>query len=95
MLAGRRVLYFIDNDSARLALVKSYSPVLSSLKIICECASWHCIHDSVAWYARVPTGANIADGPSRMSKDEVVDRFGAEIVKPVFPSGDRWVTDVL
>ena len=94
-LAGRRVLYFIDNDSARLALVKSYSPVLSSLKIICECASWDCIHDSVAWYARVPTGANIADGPSRMSKDEVVDRFGAEIVKPVLPSGDRWVTDVL
>lgn len=94
-LQGRRVLYFIDNDSARLALIKSYSPVLSSLRIISDCTVWDCRHDCTSWYARVPTEANCADGPSRLQSEEVVAAFGAEIVKPVFPAGGNWSTDVL
>jgi hypothetical protein len=95
-LKNKRVLYFIDNDSARLALVKSYSPVLPSLKIISECSEWDCANSSCAWYARVPTEANVADGPSRMESREVVQNYGARIVPPVF-AGDRfvWTSDVL
>ena len=94
-LAGNRVLYFIDNDSARLALIKSYSPVLPSLRIICECTAWDCKFQSVPWYARVSTHANAGDGPSRMDKTEVVKEFGARIVNPVFPIGNKWSSDVL
>lgn len=94
-ISGKRVLYFIDNDSARLALIKSYSPVLASLKIICDCTAWDCKSDCVSWYARVPTEANCADGPSRLQREEVVHDFGAEIVKPVFPTGKVWSTEVL
>ena len=36
-LAGRRVIFFIDNEAARLALVKSYSPVLPSLRLVQDC----------------------------------------------------------
>ena len=94
-IAGNRVLYFIDNDSARLALIKSYSPVLPSLRIICECTSWDCKFQRVPSYARVSIHANAGDGPSRMDKAEVVEMFGAVIVNPVFPIGDGWSSDVL
>ena len=93
-LAGRRVFYFVDNDSARLAMVKSYSPVLSSLDIVMQCLSWDSQHDSSSWYARVPTSSNIADGPSRMDAKELVSDFGALIVSPSFPAGIR-ATDIL
>ena len=93
-LASKRVLYFIDNDSARLALIKSYSPILESLKIIEKCAAWDCTHNSTAWYARVPTEANCADGPSRMEMG-VVEEYGAEIIQPMFPDRRSWATDVL
>jgi len=86
-LEGRRVIYFIDNESARQALVRAYSPVLPSLKIILQCSRWDAAHRSKAWYARVPTVCNIADGPSRMSAAEVCSDWGAKVVAPIFPDG--------
>ena len=35
-LFARRVVFFGDNDSARMACIKSYSPVLASLRIIMQ-----------------------------------------------------------
>ena len=93
-LVGRRVLYFVDNDSARLALIKSYSPILSSLKIIEEVGGWDCANDSTAWVARVPTEANLSDGSSRMVRDEI-EEFFAEVVTPAIPDSRVWATDVL
>ena len=84
-LCGRRVLFFIDNDSARQALIKSYSPVLASLRIVLDCLKWDMDNQSNAWYARVPTASNIADGPSRMSSWEVVRALSAQPAKPIFP----------
>jgi hypothetical protein len=83
-LIGRRVIYFIDNDSARMGMVKAYSPVLPSLDIICKCLSWDNENESVSWYARVPTVCNIADDPSRMCPDLLVGRYGAKIVAPLY-----------
>ena len=88
-LRGRRVLYFIDNDSARQALIKSYSPVLASLRIVLDCLKWDMDNQSNAWYARVPTASNIADGPSRMSSWEVVRALSAQPTKPIF-SKEHW-----
>ena len=86
-IKGRRVIYFIDNESARLSLVKSYSPILPSLKIVMNCIEWDFDHKSDAWYARVPTVCNISDGPSRMRIDGYLETLGPEIVQPVCPSG--------
>ena len=86
-LAHRRVIYFIDNESARIAMIRAYSPVLSSLKIIVQCVGWDYQHQSLAWNARVPTCANIADGPSRMCADDLPNSLMAVAVRPVFPNG--------
>ena len=40
----------IDNEAARLGLVKSYSPVLPSLKMIMASAVWDYEHDCKSWY---------------------------------------------
>ena len=86
---GRRVIFFIDNDSARLALIKSYSPVLPSLRIVMECVAFDFASGLVPWYARVPTESNISDDPSRLCSKTLIELYEARIVAPVFPPGSR------
>ena len=86
-LRNRRVMFFIDNESARLALVKAYSPVSASLRIIVDCLRWDQEFDCSAWYARVPTFSNLADGPSRLVYTDELRTLGARIVLPKFPDG--------
>jgi len=86
-LARRKVIFFLDNESARICAIKSYSPVLSSLDIIMQCIGFDYQNEVSAWYARVPTCCNIADGPSRMDAKEAVAILGAVGVIPVCPPG--------
>ena len=65
-LAGRRVIFFIDNESPKIALIRAYSPILASCKIALACSVQDFHNDCSSWYARVPTVCNIADSPSRM-----------------------------
>ena len=67
--AGRRCLVFIDNDSARHALIKGFSPVRAS-RLIVE-ATWAelALLQAAAWFTRVCTDGNCADGPSRLQFD--------------------------
>jgi hypothetical protein len=93
-LRDRRVIYFIDNDAARLGMIKAYSPVLPSLEIISRCLNWDHTNNSVSWYARVPTASNIADDPSRLCPDLLVNKYGAKVVAPLF--SDMYVfSDIL
>ena len=92
VLSGRRVIYFIDNDSARLACIKSYSPVVASLNLIMQGLLWDSEHNASSWYGRVPTASNPADDPSRMDAELVKTNFGARIVEPIFPPGVRATT---
>ena len=85
-IAGRRVYYFIDNESARLALVKSYSPCLPSLKILMSCLAWDQEFQSSPWYARVPTYSNLADAPSRMTSSPELEAMMAVSVVPKVPT---------
>ena len=84
-LAGRRVIYFVDNESARIGLVRAYSPVLPSLSIILSCLHWDYAHNSQGWYARVPSYSNISDGPSRLVRP--APSSGIITVAPIFPDG--------
>ena len=93
-IRNKKVIYFIDNDSARLAMIKGYSPVLASLKIIMSCAYRDSLCRSVPWYARVPTKSNVADEPSRMKKVELT-RMKAKIVRPYLDDTCEWFSDVL
>jgi hypothetical protein len=87
LLRGRRVIYFVDNESARLAMVKAYSPVLPSIELITKCLAFDYREECSSWYARVPTGCNISDAPSRMMLSEALRSLGAKTVRPVFPAG--------
>ena len=78
----RRVLYFIDNDSARYALIKLYSQVPSSCELLWEASALDVKFDTASWYARVPSASNPADGVSRLKFDEARALWNAEIVEP-------------
>ena len=62
----RPCICFIDNDSARYSLIKGYSPILDSSRIINETWMKDAELGIASWYARVPTCCNIADDPSRL-----------------------------
>ena len=93
-LVNKRAIYFIDNDSARLALIKGYSPVLASLKLIMQCAAMDSRLGSTSWYARVHTNSNIADEPSRMRR-QMLDEMGALVVQPNIVDAKWWFSDVM
>ena len=84
---GQRVVYFIDNDSARGAAIRSYSLVLPSLEILMACIKWDFDYGSIPWYARVPTSCNAADDPSRLRVDGFVRMSEAEEVQAELSSG--------
>ena len=67
LCAHRRVIFFVDNDSARHALIKGYSPSKSSNDIVKLMVLAERTEQMWTWYARVPTHSNPADDPSRLS----------------------------
>ena len=79
----RRVVFFVDNDSAKDCLVAGRSSSQHSRKILMEicrhelaCQTWSC-------YSRVPSFSNPADAPSRLLFSKVWR--GALRVDPVWP----------
>eukprot|EP00973_Karenia_brevis_P032146 4433034-Karenia_brevis.AAC.1 len=88
-IRGKRVVFFIDNEAARIGAVRGYSPSLPSLKVICQMSAWDYVNGVRPWYARVPTESNIADEPSRLRlSNPLFDT--ARCVVPVFPSGESF-----
>ena len=65
-LAGRLSIWFLDQDAARRGTIRGYSPAARSSDIIEEAAEILAAAETYPWFARVATGSNIADGPSRL-----------------------------
>ena len=65
-LRHRNVVFYIDNDSAMFGCIKGLSPVEFSAAILRNIGEADLVSQSKSWYARVPTEANVADGPSRL-----------------------------
>lgn len=64
-IAGKRVLFFVDNEGSRFSLIRGYS---ASQVISYMCSVLAVLLDDhfiLPWYARVPSVSNIADPPSR------------------------------
>jgi hypothetical protein len=68
----RRVLYFVDNDSARFAAIACYSPIRDSLDLLWQIALLDTDRHNISWYDRVPTLSNLSDAPSRLEFAPVV-----------------------
>jgi len=66
LLAGKRVIHFVDNDSASACLVKGYSPLVDSCALVGEYWLTACHHSIDPYIERVESKSNLADGPSRL-----------------------------
>ena len=88
VLRHARLLIFVDNDSARYALIRGYSPVVASANLVQEVSHVECQEGIFSWYARVPSASNPADPPSRLDF-EATRALGADIVEPLLP---QWWT---
>ena len=72
VLSSCDFIHFIDNDSASSALIKGYSPVSDSVKIIGDYWLQAAILGAYPYIDRVESKSNIADGPSRGWFDDVL-----------------------
>jgi hypothetical protein len=82
LLFNSRVVYFIDNESAKDGLIRANSAVWTSRELILHSVLCDAISRNVPWYARVPSAANLADGPSRFNF-ELMNKIGAVQCTPV------------
>ena len=91
---------FVDNNSARYALISGYSPVLESARLVSESWKLDAKVSALSWFARVPSPSNIADGPSRLDFSELEAWPGSKRCTPTVPAAwgrELWegVFDVL
>lgn len=82
-LKDKSVVYFVDNDSARQALIRRVSSVEATASLLWDIADFDIRLQSCPWYERVASASNPGDLPSRRKRDETARRFGAVEVTPV------------
>lgn len=69
MLDDRSVLWFVDNESIRIALVRNFSPVLDNFCLLQFNSKVDLKIGSRNWYSRVPSHSNPSDAASRLCFD--------------------------
>ena len=95
-LAGRDVLHWIDNTSAKAALVHGYSGKPDSARIVHLFHAWNMGLGARVWFEYVPSKANPSDEPSRVDMSQQRFRIceHPEIVSEplplIFPPVERW-----
>ena len=81
LVANRRIVLLVDSEAAEGALVRGYS----SLADMADATGlfWDLVRDAGAsvWIDRVPTDANLADGPSRGDLASL-SALGSEALRP-------------
>jgi hypothetical protein len=84
ILAGRRVLLFVDNWPVIDVLIRGSSSV-GTWRDLLQCMEDNqCEEPPFLWIARVPSKSNPADGPSRGDAADIASQ-GAELCRPVCP----------
>ena len=80
-LSQRRVLLFVDNDSAASNLVRGYSPKTDSSALVGQFWLLAAQAKTEVYIDRVESKSNLSDGPSRLDL-ELVHHLGALEVSP-------------
>ena len=92
-LRRKRVLLFVDNDSAASCLVRGYSPKQDSCSLVGQFWLAASETETEIYIDRVESKSNIADGPSRLSF-ELLHSLGSSLsqphVSPFFSSDQSW-----
>ena len=89
-IAGRPVIQFIDNDSARLGLLRGYSPVMASAELIGMTWQEDIRLEVYSWYGRVASASNPGDSPSRMDWSLLESWGGVQCSPRLAPPPDEW-----
>ena len=74
-LRNHPVVMYVDNNSTRDVCISGSARTSPGNMLIRKILMLEDELSLVAWYARVPSHSNIADGPSRGSVDEIKTRF--------------------
>ena len=65
-LFGRSILWFLDNDAARAALIRNFSPVMDNFFVLQLNSKMDTSIRARNWYNRVPSTSNPSDDASRL-----------------------------
>ena len=84
-LAGRAILWFVDNNSALSAVIRSFSAVLENFELLMLNTSLDVSLQCMNWYTRVPSKSNLGDSPSRMCFNELAAK-GFVRCEPLYES---------
>ena len=76
LYAEAQVVYYIDNESSRMAYVRGDGETQRAAQAIEAFVQRESAMQHRVWFGRVPSYSNIADGPSRLDFEEV-QRLGA------------------
>ena len=66
-LKGRSILWFLDNESAKMAFVRCFSPVIENYFMLQLNSRFDLELQTRNWYSRVPSRSNPSDSASRLS----------------------------
>ena len=69
ILKNRRVFFYIDNEAAKAALIRGFSPLLDASDLLFEIFEQDVLLRCLPWYSRVPSKSNCADAASRLEFD--------------------------
>lgn len=78
LLSGRRVIWWVDNDAARFALIKGQSLSHSMNLLVRKFFDADASDSSFGWIERVPSYSNVADYPSRGKPELACELLGLE-----------------
>jgi hypothetical protein len=84
-LANRNVLIFVDNDSAKDAMIRGDSKHPASAAFVDSARRVAAEIAAGVWYARVASPSNIADAASR-GDFTVLKKAGARLIQPLVPA---------
>ena len=87
VLLHRRVLWFLDNDAVRAALVTGNTSAPALYDLLAEVAQLDALTPSFSGFERVPSLSNPADAASRLRAEEMGRRHGAQETAVSWPSG--------
>ena len=90
---GRRVVFFVDNESARYGLMNMYSPINASTSVLWDVLAEDDTSGAINWYARVVSESNIADAPSSLDSGPLQSP-GFEIKHVTEEVAGKWTLQV-
>ena len=82
-LLNRRVIAWIDNESARISLIKAASHSATMAAMCQVCCDIEITHPTMLWVERVPSFSNPADLPSRRQAGRASENLGIGLWTPL------------